>query len=248
MSTPEYSIATPENVELRLELAGLGNRMLAAGIDTSILFSALLAIFATLGCVAWYFRSSMDAGSFTAFGAYFLMLAISLSLVVPFGYFIFFEGLWHGQTPGKKIAHIRVIDQKGQPIGWTASFVRNLIRIVDQQVLMVGLLSMLLDKNERRLGDFAAGTLVIRERMPEVFAETQLNEKQPSALIDVGRIAPEEYNLLVTYFKRRTKLPAMERRKLSSRLDEHFRSKLGLDADGRPPETLLEDVYLTYRS
>jgi uncharacterized RDD family membrane protein YckC len=248
MFTPEYSISTPENVELRLELAGLGNRMLAAGIDTLILLVVLVSIFITFAFAAWCCRASMDASSFATFSAYFLMVTITLSLVIPFGYFIFFEGLWHGQTPGKKIAHIRVIDQAGQPIGWTASFVRNLIRIVDQQVMMIGVLSMLLDKNERRLGDFAAGTLVIRERMPEVFSDTQLNEKQPSALVDVGRIAPEEYNLLVTYFKRRAKLSAPARQSLAKRLDEHFRPKLGLDGDARSPETLLEDVYLTYRS
>src|SRR5579885_3015281 len=164
MSKPDYLISTPENVDLHLELAGMGNRIFACLIDTLLSYAMLLL----LGLACTLFLGLLEAVPMaerlrTIIDYCVLGLAIFLVLAVIFGYYIFFEGTWHGQTPGKKVARIRVIEQNGQPVSWPAVIIRNLVRAADTAVLLIGLLVVMIDRNERRLGDLAAGTLVIRE-------------------------------------------------------------------------------------
>jgi hypothetical protein len=84
------------------------------------------------------------------------------------GYYIFFEMLWNGQTPGKRWVGLRVIRTDGTPITLSESFIRNLTRLVDflPAAYGIGIISMFLDKQSRRLGDLAAGTLVVHDRAP----------------------------------------------------------------------------------
>ncbi|HEY9867770.1 MAG TPA: RDD family protein, partial [Candidatus Obscuribacterales bacterium] len=165
MSQPDYLISTPENVDLHLELAGIGNRILACVVDT--LISMALNFVIILGCLLVAFAMDsfpLPQQAKTVALYYVLGAGVLTILVVSFGYHIFFEGFWHGQTPGKRLAHIRVIEQNGQAVSWTSVIIRNLIRIVDTWIFLIGLVVVLIDRNERRLGDLAAGTLVIRER------------------------------------------------------------------------------------
>ncbi|HEY0069523.1 MAG TPA: RDD family protein, partial [Chloroflexia bacterium] len=108
-----------------------------------------------------------SVGSEDAGAGLFLVLAI-LTLVIfliIWGYFVVFETVWNGQTPGKRAGRLRVIRYNGQPIGAGEAMVRNLVRLVDFMpgFYGIGLLTMFIDKDARRLGDFAAGTIVIRE-------------------------------------------------------------------------------------
>src|SRR5271154_5557724 len=168
-TVPNYSISTPENVDLHLELAGLGNRILACLIDTVLSYVAVLSLILPgllypklidfLGPPYNEYKPILDF--------VFLSLVVVGSFLIVFLYFIIFEIFWQGQTPGKKIIGIRVVDSLGQPVATSSVWIRNLLRPIDEGACLFGLLVMIVDKNERRLGDLAANTIVIRERLPE---------------------------------------------------------------------------------
>ena len=140
-------IHTPEGVALRLPAAGPVPRALAWAIDLGIrlcLLSACAMLFSVLG------RAGMG----------FYLLALFL---VFWAYPIVCEGLWNGQTPGKRALELRVVSSDGAPVGWLAACVRNLMRTVDMLPFgyACGLLAGLADPWGRRLGDLVAGTMVV---------------------------------------------------------------------------------------
>ncbi len=257
MQSPDYSISTPENVDLHLELAGIGNRILATLIDTTnsmvIILLASLALFLLSFFVSQFHILPIPQNTIYMVAA---MIAIFIAFFVNFGYNILFEGLWNGQTPGKKIAQIRVIEANGQPVGWAAVCIRNIVRVVDTGLLLIGLLVMLIDKNERRLGDLAAGTLVIRERKSDLTTSDikLLYDAQSDATLDIGRITPEEYDLLARFLKRRASLSTTHRPVVAKQLETYFREKLAepVVADegnkNENTERFLEKVFLSYQA
>ncbi len=99
------------------------------------------------------------------------------------GYFILFEWLWNGQTPGKRLLKLRVIREDGRPITLWEAMARNLLRIFDAipgfvlPVYSIGLISIFLSRRDQRIGDMFAGTVVVRERTDEApsFNETFAN-------------------------------------------------------------------------
>jgi len=253
MNNPDYSISTPENVDLHLELAGMGNRVLACAIDTIISYAMLggIGVLCWLGVVVIGMANLPSQANSIAIG--FVCLAgILVCFVVLFGYYIFFEGMWQGQTPGKKIAQIRVIEQNGQPVNWPSVFLRNIVRVFDMGLFFVGMIAMIIDKNERRFGDLAAGTLVIRERLPDLSTSdiiVSASAKEGAATLDVGRVSPQEYDLLVSFLKRRQKMARAQRPLVAKQLENHFRSKLGEPGNSSDnPEVFLERVYCAYQS
>ncbi len=251
MPSPDYSISTPENVDLHLELAGLGNRILACLVDKLIIGGVLLV----LAGILWLIDFAVGLGGFGATvknlaTALLLMFGILAAFALLFGYNIFFEGTWQGQTPGKKMVQIRVIDRSGQPVSWSAVFIRNMIRVLDENLVLIGLLSMIIDRNERRFGDLAAGTLVIRERLPELSTAKIVLQYtvDQGDMLDVGRVTPQEYDLLVSFLKRRTRMAKGQRPIVARQLEEHFRSKLEEPGQGEDAEPFLEKVYSAYQS
>jgi uncharacterized RDD family membrane protein YckC len=253
MQSPDYSISTPENVDLHLELAGLGNRVLANLVDTLISY----AICAGLWILVWLACSlsgmaNLPVQTSAVICGIIFMLALLLTFAILFGYFVFFEGTWQGQTPGKKLAQIRVIDQNGQPINWSAVWLRNMIRVIDTGFMMIGLIVMIIDKNERRLGDLAGGTLVIKERLPDLSTAKLIVSpaaRENAAMIDVGRVTPQEYELLVNFLKRRDKLARSQRPLVARQLETHFREKLAEPSSGNAnSELFLEKIYAAYQS
>ncbi len=251
MQQPDYSISTPENVDLHLEIAGVGNRLLAQLIDSLInLLTALLVIIVAL--IAGFLISTLplDTQTKNIWYGVLAMIAIFIIFIQLNCYFIVFEAIWQGQTPGKKVAEIRVIEANGQPLGWVGSIIRNLIRMVDQ-ILFLGLLIMLFDKNERRLGDMAAGTIVIREHKPDI-STTQLLLASPAgagSLLDIGRVTPAEYDLIVDFLKRRKSLAKAYRPLVAQKLAKYFHEKLGsIDNQDSAPEAYLEQVFHSYQA
>lgn len=253
MSTPDYLISTPENVDLHLELAGIGNRVLAAVIDTAITYTVLLVMIVL--CV--FIGHGLEKLSLTqtvraVLSVALLSLAILVAFAVTFGYHIYFEGVWRGQTPGKKAAGIRVVEQNGQPVGWSAVIIRNLIRVVDTGLALVGLVVILIDRNERRIGDLAAGTLVIRERGRPFGGDAKLPVTTAvlpdKTFVDVGRLSPAEYELLLSFLERRNKMSKSQRPLLAKKLDSYFRAKLEETVNGEPPERFLETIYAAYNA
>lgn len=212
----DYTLLTPENVELQYEIAGIGSRVLAAFIDYTIVVLADIALsFASAFGASFLarlarqlFPGAREAGDFvTSTVGALLILAIFLGW---WGYFIMFELVWNGQSPGKKMLGLRVVRTGGQPINAISSLVRNLLRLVDL-FLLIGVLVMLVNRSSRRLGDLAAGTLVVRDprALRAAFARVDVpsvDENRIVALPNADRLTPEHYTLIREFFSRRQRL------------------------------------------
>jgi uncharacterized RDD family membrane protein YckC len=168
----EYTIDTPENVTFGYEVAGIGNRFIAALLDGFLLAMAL-GLLNILVLVALHLAGALDGilvaldeTELSWMGGLLLALYALLNFSLIWGYFFAFELLWNGQTPGKRVAKVRVVRLDGNPAGFTESAVRNLVRIIDflPAGYGVGLVTMFFNRQARRLGDLAAGTLVVKDR------------------------------------------------------------------------------------
>lgn len=151
-------IRTPENVRIRHPLAGMASRADACCRDLLVQGVAILAGTALLSLAASVAnRSHTDA-----------MQGLLVFLVI-WGYPVLFETLWDGRTPGKRGAGIRVVMRNGQRVGFYASALRNLLRIVDflPAFHLAGILAVFATRDHQRIGDLAAGTIVIREEERE---------------------------------------------------------------------------------
>ncbi len=146
------TVQTPEGIDLHLPVAGLIPRSLAWLIDALI----RLIIYAGLGGVLLLFGNTGE-------GLYLLA-----TFIIEWFYPVLFEVLRNGQTPGKRAYSIRVLHDDGTPIGWSASLIRNLLRVVDFLPLLYGfgIASMMLNRDFKRLGDLAAGTVVVYQETP----------------------------------------------------------------------------------
>jgi uncharacterized RDD family membrane protein YckC len=212
----DYTLLTPENVELRYEIAGIGSRVLAASIDYTIVVLAdvVLSFASAFGgsflarVVRQLFPDARGAPDLvTSVVGALLILAIFLGW---WGYFILFELVWNGQSPGKRMLGLRVVRTGGQPINVISSLVRNLLRLVDL-FLLIGVLVMLVNRSSRRLGDLAAGTLVVRDprALRAAFARVEVptvDEDRIVALPNADRLTPEHYALIREFFSRRQRL------------------------------------------
>jgi uncharacterized RDD family membrane protein YckC len=178
----QLTISTPEQVAFHYELAGIGTRFVAALIDYLIIITALLL----LTCAMSFLRLGAigvggDAGTYVV-----LALIVLIYFALFWGYFMLFETLWSGQTPGKRMGRLRVIRRDGQPVGAGEVLIRNLVRIVDflPGFYGIGLVVMFIDKEARRLGDMAAGTIVVREgdptRLQDVRVQASSSASRPA--------------------------------------------------------------------
>lgn len=254
MHSPDYSISTPENVDLHLELAGLGNRILAGVIDQVL----CVLVMVILGLAAWGVFTLVSMSQMPshvkgiAYG-FIVMVLIFGFFIIHFGYHMFFEGTWQGQTPGKRVAQIRVIEQNGQPVTWPAVIIRNLLRVIDTGLMLIGVLSIMVDNKERRFGDLAAGTVVVRERNSELLTTSKddidLENIKPvdADMLDIGRITPQEYEILISFLKRRKTMAKKQRPVVAAKLMQHFKEKLA-DGSTKNAEEYLEGLYQAYRT
>jgi len=155
-------VETPELVVLTYSIAGIGSRAMAAITD-------LLIVLATIAVLGIVFFAVVATGGFAGFdlgGSWGIAILILVQFGLLWGYYVLFEGLMDGQTPGKRVHHIRVVREGGYSVTFGASAVRNLIRFVDMQPLflyLVGMISVVATRRGRRLGDIVAGTIVVRE-------------------------------------------------------------------------------------
>jgi len=251
LSVPDYLISTPENVDLHLELAGAGNRILACLIDTLLTYGLMTGVTIVCWCIDYLIGTAPILPSARVVIAVIVtVIGFVLSFLIYFGYFIYFETAWQGLTPGKKVAGIRVIEQNGQPVSRSSVFIRNLLRVIDEGLLLIGLLVMIIDPKERRLGDLAANTIVIRERKTS-FSTTDLKltaQLSESDAFDAGRISGEEYELLLSFLKRRQQLDRSHRIAVANKLEEYFAQKLGVPTNQANAELFLESVFLSYQA
>lgn len=241
MTAPEQlSIDTPEQIAIEFALASIGSRFLAVALDSLIQAALLFA----LALVALAFVAALGAGSATTWVLAVLLLA---AFVVYAGYFAAFEIVWQGQTPGKRVVGLRVMAASGHPITVYQAILRNVLRIVDQipGLYGVGIISVFVTANNQRLGDIAAGTVVVHERP----AEGQLGlAAKPSAFAEVSArtLTAPEIAAVERFLERRHDLDWPVRDRTSLELANRVRRRLGLPAGGSDEE-LLERVAHDYR-
>ncbi|MEZ4664081.1 MAG: RDD family protein [Caldilineaceae bacterium] len=175
----EYTIETPENVTFGYEVAGIGSRFVGALVDTLVLTLALIVLNVVLLGLLTAFSSfntdvfsRLDEATMDWATGFVLAIFALLNFVLFWGYYIVFELLWNGQTPGKRVAQTRVVRMDGNPMRFWDNIIRNLVRFIDfmPSAYGVGLITMFCNRHARRLGDFAAGTIVIKEQ-PELALE-----------------------------------------------------------------------------
>jgi uncharacterized RDD family membrane protein YckC len=266
----QLSIDTPELVGIELPLAGIGSRCVALIVD-SVVQSFSMAALIILGLI---FVAVLPQGSSvqhaTSSGGS-AKWAVAVVILIPFllqwGYFSLFEAFWNGQTPGKRLLNLRVIQQSGRPIGLFESLGRNLIRIIDMVpgFYLVGAICIFANRRQQRLGDMVAGTLVVHSvpvetpmlphgtRTFTAAAAERPVQPLPQKTVElpadaVARLSREDLQLMENFLERRLDLPLEVRanlaKKLSRRMEEKMRSEI---PPGTSDETFLEALVLSLR-
>jgi uncharacterized RDD family membrane protein YckC len=234
------TIETPEQIALELPLAGVGSRFLAIAVDTLLQIAASVALVLLLLLVA------LVAGGQWLAGCVAPVVLVFFIFFIYWGYFAFFETIWKGQTPGKRVAHIRVIKESGRPINAFEAIARNLVRVVDflPALYGVGVVCMLLNERNRRLGDFVAGTVVVHEsRSEDVKPYVETAPTAVSVTSDVAQLAREDLLLIETYLQRRNDLDWVVREKMAEEIAARIRTKARIaDDKSQSPDDFLEAV------
>ena len=253
------TLATPEGVELDVALAGLGSRFAAALLD-AIIQTVLIYGVGLLTALSVGFSAGPTAGD----EAGWIILAIWFiwSFLVLFGYDIAFETLNRGRTIGKIAVGIRVVRAGGTPVGFITSAVRNLLRIVDflPAFYAVGIVGILASQRNQRLGDMAAGTLVVRDPSrgapkpppmphPGIYPPAPTPPAATAPLDpslqawDVSAVSTDEMVAIRSFLSRRHTLDPAPRWSLAADMAARLRPKVsGAPADLHP-EVFLEMLY-----
>lgn len=192
-----HEFETPEGVNLELLLAGPLVRASAWGIDLLLRSGGYLA-------VAWV---TADMGEIGA-GLWYLLV-----FVVEWLYPVFFEVYREGRTPGKQVLGIKVIHDNGTPVGWSSSLVRNILRVVDFLPTLFGaaVVTMVADQRFRRIGDIAAGTLVVYQPGDRPVRDIG----QAVALAPPAGLLPAEQQAIVEFVERAPELSEQRRVELA---------------------------------
>jgi uncharacterized RDD family membrane protein YckC len=238
------TIATPEGIELRLRLAGLGSRFIAGGVDLVIMLVLLGILAVIVGPVAGL------AGGVA--GVVFVIGAFVILLFYP----ILFELLAGGQTPGKRMSHLRVLRDSGAPVDLPASAIRNLMRLIDGPLLLYlpSIVGIAVTKRNQRPGDIAAGTIVTREQpapktkrarkraAPSSEAPVSAGAGEGTERWDTSAVTPQEVAAVRHFLERRSSLDRAARRELAVRLADGLRPKVTSAPADLPPERFLEEL------
>lgn len=262
-----YTVDTPENIAFSYAVAGIGSRFLAAIIDTAILFLiqiALIVVAITLSSVA-----ERQTGNTDTITSIIMAVWAILSFAFFWGFYIFFEMFWNGQTPGKRLISLRVVREGGRPVTFVASAIRNLIRFIDflPGFYGLGVLVMFIDRRARRLGDLAGGTLVVKDRgalsLDSLVAQTEQQKRAEVVLTkpdgegkaaftptipNLHLLTTSDYDLVQEFLRRRKELGSESRTSLAKQLTETIINRLGIALDHHThAETFLEHLVSEYR-
>lgn len=245
----EYVILSPEKVELRYDIGGIGSRALAAVLDDFLLFlmHALILTAVALLEDAFGFTSNLAAsiGWGWLIGGYIFFVFLSW-----FGYYIFFEIIWNGQTIGKRLLGLRVIKMDGTPAAPVNIFMRELVRLVDALPLclfgytVAGSVAFF-NPYSQRIGDMLAGTIVVKERrtsLPEVERLSEMSEQThplEGLVPSVQSLSTTDYRAIRNFLDRRDQFPPEVRQHLSNSLFAQVTEKLSLML---PPDTPVEQL------
>ena len=229
----QVTIVTPENIRIEYELAGLGSRAGAALFD--VLLQGLgLAFIGIIFLVMHINTPTLALDWVTA------LLGIAV-FIISWGYYVYFETVWNGQTPGKRYCRLRTIREGGLPIDISCAAIRNLVRVVDLLPVLtpylIGAIFALFSNKNKRLGDFAAGTLVVKERSEW---EGQLKPSQPDNQVQYAEaahvrntelITPEEFDTIKRFVEREAELQKDVKEQLASKIAKPIMNRLGIQED-----------------
>jgi uncharacterized RDD family membrane protein YckC len=202
-------IDTPENVSFAYPVAGLGSRFMAAIIDSVFIVLLQLLVFFLLDLTVLLSPSD-------PFSSWLIAIYSLIGFAFFWGYYIFFELISNGQSPGKRWVGLRVIRTDGMPISLAESLIRNLVRTVDflPAAYGVGVVTMFINSQSRRLGDLAAGTLVVYDRQgdplpvmaqaPGLLSRSRGEQLAPSLDLPVEKLTNQDILLIQQFFSRRT--------------------------------------------
>ena len=253
----QINIDTPELVSIEMPLAGIGSRFIALLVDYLIWGAGFLVLGVLFSFVLPGIRAFSRISQQWA-----VAISIFAVFLVQWGYFTLFEAFWNGRTPGKRVARIRVIQRSGRAIGLFESMARNLVRYVDQIPFCyaVGVIAMFATRQHQRLGDLAAGTLVIRDREEEaplwgesgartftaqIFAHNAPIPEPHTAFTlpatGIAKLSSADLEVLEGFFSRRLDMSLPTRQLLAQRIASAVQAKSGLEQPaGASIETFLE--------
>jgi uncharacterized RDD family membrane protein YckC len=231
----ELTVVTPEHVQLQFQTAGIGSRAIAHLLDGLILLviNGLLFIFAII--TSNVVEERLFSGAFDYSVAILLIITVLLNV----GYFVLTEMYMGGQTPGKRVLGLRVLQQNGQSATFLSIIIRNLFRILDllPSFYFLGMVVMLFSSKDKRIGDMVAGTIVImeqgRERSKRKKDIGKTIKKWEHRLPDLqlddaqrNRITSDDWQLLSAWMERLPGMSAAKRDELSIPITRYFAVKL----------------------
>jgi uncharacterized RDD family membrane protein YckC len=233
-----FTIATPEGVDLELTLAGVGSRFISALVDLMLQIVLLVSV-SGVGAAVGAFGSG--------FGAVVVFLA---DFLIFSAYDVLFEVFASGRTPGKRLNGLRVVRVDGSPVTFFTSAIRNVLRLVDilpfVAPYLVGIVTILATRRNQRLGDVAAGTLVVRERTQQPsLRELRMTQPQPvpaGYAWDVTAVSADELVAVRSFLARRYELTFEARYRLAADLAGALRPKVVGAPENLGSEAFLEKL------
>jgi uncharacterized membrane protein SpoIIM required for sporulation len=232
-------VETPEQVSFSYSVAGVGTRAAAAMIDYLIcLAPGMLLAFLLMPLL----RVDREGQPQSEVGTWIYAIIILANFAMLWGYYVFCEGYFDGQTLGKRRMGLRVVQDGGYSVSFAASAVRNIVRIIDMQpgiLYLVGIISVAVTKSGKRLGDIVAGTMVIEERVVHLVAGGA--EGETAALPVAAQLDEDEYALLDRFVARVASLDPQRQQALAAQLVARFESHL--DPEPALPVARLEALH-----
>ncbi len=224
------AIETPEMVLVSYTIAGVGSRVAAGFVDLMICLIFLIS----LAVIGWLLGdptpTRKGASASTSTSWIFAILAL-IQFAILWGYYVLFEALNDGQTPGKKLMRLRVVMDAGYSISFSASAVRNIVRLLDMQpgfFAAVGITSIAASRSGKRIGDMIAGTMVVKEQPLTIHSPslTESQESRSSRTVATNVLNDAEFDVLTRFVSRRNAIAAFDRSRLASQLAGRFRNRL----------------------
>jgi uncharacterized RDD family membrane protein YckC len=213
--TRTTDLELPEEIDLQLEVANVGSRTLAILVDLGICAVVLLTVYVAASLLAQNVSDWM-----TSFGSSAVtIILITLIFAAQWLYFFLFEWRWNGQTPGKRLLHLRAIKVDGSPVSWIDVLLRNLARPIDAfgPMGLIGLLMIFVSPHAQRLGDLMARTLVIHETPIDWSVFDEAGEANPAAIAAPSiHLNSAQWELLHRFLNRRAELPSDVRTRVAS--------------------------------
>lgn len=263
----QLNIQTPEQVELRFPVAGIGSRFVAVLIDHLIHVVAYAIFWIAVGMiaaasVARHAGATNPNGNMSTGAKWVVAVIVLLHFLAIWGYFVLFEAFWKGQTPGKRIMKLRVIKDAGRQITLFEAMARNLLRFVDvlPNFYLVGVIAMLCNKRNKRLGDMAAGTIVVHETPADdrpadifvgsgnFFAQSGQSQIELLPADAISRLDASDLHVIETFFARALDLDTATRVSMAQRIAARVAAKMQVPMPEGNPERMLEDVARSMRS